>query len=49
MSDNVDDELETLVTSSPILSNAFRLFRDADLLHAAGSYATSLDRKMRQT
>src|SRR5260221_9109418 len=42
MSDNADDELETLVTSDPILSNAFRLFRDGDLLHADGSYATTI-------
>jgi AbiV family abortive infection protein len=42
MSDDANDELETLVTSNPILANAFRLFRDADLLHSAGSYPTTI-------
>ncbi len=42
MTDNANGELQALVTSNPILSNAFRLFRDADLLHSVGSYATTI-------
>src|SRR5260370_18656247 len=42
MTDNANGELPALVTSNPILSNAFRLFRDADLLHSVGSYATTI-------